>query len=793
MLSVPLRLRGPVTFIGYLLAAKLGLLLVIHAGSVSPIWPPTGIALAAVLLWGRGQVPWIFAAATLANFTNGLAHDHPWAEALGTGAWIGLGNALGPWCAALLLQCLRFNRDFVAVRDVWLLFAVAAVAGAVSAANGVVVLSVCIGLPTASLPTVFATWWIGDSLGYVGFAPALLIRPAEGITRRALVLPLAATLATCLLIGFDPFDFNYWAPIIYLTILPLVWLGVVGGPLAVAYGYVINAVVLVLATNSGHGQLVSGHYYSPLVALSIYLTSEALLAHLLGVWSTMWLRLVRSATAAAALDARFRVLVESTSDAYLLFGKGGVVDANPAALRMLDCPDKDTLLRHDSAAGPALRQSLNRVLAEVARVRQAGLERVTWTHVRPDGVELPVEMSLTTVRLGADEALLVIWHDHSARHQAEQRQELLSKVASQVPGMMFQFERTPDGQVRFPYASDGVLAMFGFTPEQLKATATPAITRIHPDDRRRVMASIADSAATLSEWNCEFRYRHPDGTTRWLHGRANPERRANEAVLWHGFTSIIDEQKEAEERLIQARIEAEQAVRAKADFLAIMSHELRTPLTGVIGMAQLIDQRALPPDEQEMVQVIDGCAQHLLNLINDILDFSRIDAGKIDLERMPSETRRLSADTMAMVRSNAEAKGLALALDCAADVPAWVRIDGTRTRQILANLLGNAVKFTETGSVTLQIAWESGILVWTIRDTGIGISSDAIPRLFTPFSQADASMNRRFGGTGLGLAISYRLAVLMGGSLTVVSTPGVGSTFTLRMPVELVAAPAQIG
>ena len=243
-------------------------------------------------------------------------------------------------------------------------------------------------------------------------------------------------------------------------------------------------------------------------------------------------------------------------------------------------------------------------------------------------------------------------------------------------------------------------------------------------------------------------------------------------------------------RQARAQHEAEAANRAKSAFLAAMSHELRTPMNGVLGVADLLLREPLGPEAREMVGVIRSSSEALLGIIDQILDLAKVEAGRFDLEHLPFDVGELLREVHTLVELAARKKGLTVELVGAEHLGAPRRIgDALRVRQILLNLLGNAVKFTAAGRVALEVRPPDarGGLTLDVVDTGIGIAPDAIARLFAPFSQADASTTRRFGGTGLGLAISRQLAEAMGGTLEVTSTLGVGSRFHLWLP--LAAAP----
>jgi PAS domain S-box-containing protein len=350
-------------------------------------------------------------------------------------------------------------------------------------------------------------------------------------------------------------------------------------------------------------------------------------------------------------------------------------------------------------------------------------------------------------------------------------------------------------------ANGAYTRMLGYGQDEIAGTDALA-GRIHPDDvaaARELRERFQDGAVTA---RFERRMIARDGRIVWVSGHSVRFRDAQGAPHLMTVLEDITEQKEREAALRSAKEQAETASRAKSQFLANMSHEIRTPMNGVLGMTELLLGTPLSDKQRRFADAVYRSGEQLLEIINDILDFSKIEAGKLELDEVDLDPRALIEDVFEMLAPRAHEKRLELACRIAPSVPSAVRGDPVRLRQVLTNLVGNAIKFTERGEVVLEVTAERAgqpdpapacagagapryRLHFVVRDTGIGIRPDALAKLFTVFMQADQTMARRYGGTGLGLAITKQLVELMGGHISAESRVGEGSTF--RFDVVLAA------
>ncbi|MEA2826626.1 MAG: hypothetical protein QOG43_1065 [Actinomycetota bacterium] len=414
-----------------------------------------------------------------------------------------------------------------------------------------------------------------------------------------------------------------------------------------------------------------------------------------------------------------------------------------------------------------------------------GVEHHETVRVRKDGTVVDVSATLSPIEdaYGRIVGIATICRDVTDRKRAEAKFQGLLESAPDAIVVV-----GADGLIRLVNRQTEVL--FGWSRSELVGRPVeqlmPArLAAHHPGQRTSYFANPSVRAMGA---NLELAARRKDGSEFPVDISLSPLE-TEEGVLVSAAVRDVTERKRAEaalldreEQLAAARDEALEASRLKSQFLANMSHEIRTPMNGVLGMAQLLLTGNLEPDQRRRMLLLHESGQSLLTIINDILDVSKMEAGKMELEEANFNLGTTINSVVSLCSSSADDKGLTLTVDVARGIPEVVRGDAFRLRQILVNIVGNAVKFTERGGVALRVTeGEAGNLRFTVRDTGIGLDSSAKAYLLEPFSQADASTTRRFGGTGLGLAICRQLVGLMGGSLDFSSEPGGGTTFWFEL------------
>ena len=395
----------------------------------------------------------------------------------------------------------------------------------------------------------------------------------------------------------------------------------------------------------------------------------------------------------------------------------------------------------------------------------------------------------------------------SARDITEERRakELLRGVTEGLPGALYQMDWPYEGLPRFNFISQGIEGLTGYAPVDLAGDPHKLFALVAEADRARFHESLKVAAATGGDWLCECRIRTIEGEVRWLRGHAVPKRLGRDRV-WNGYLFDITEQKRAEHTLAEAKTAAEAANVAKSTFLATMSHEIRTPMNAVIGMVELLENRAHDADSREMLSVVRSSSGALLTIIDDILDYSKIESGRMEIVTAPGNVAEITHSVTALFAMRAREKGLTIHTDIDADASMTVAVDAVRLWQILLNLMSNAIKFTLRGGVTVRVrvgaatgtadatgARPSHAFHFEVEDTGPGVSQEHQAHLFQPFAQAASTSAQRDSGTGLGLSICRRLAQLMGGTLEMHSTPGQGTSMRLMLPLRRAATAVPVG
>ena len=401
---------------------------------------------------------------------------------------------------------------------------------------------------------------------------------------------------------------------------------------------------------------------------------------------------------------------------------------------------------------------------------------------RKDGKLIDVEIDGVPLALAnGKNGGLVVYQDISERLEAQkalrESEELFRTLSAAAPVGIYRADKNGCST----YANVRLLEMFGLSSEEVFGMGWKSA--IHPEDLPQVMKLREEAIEQRRPYQVSYRLFTPQRVERQVEVKSVPLLdRDHELAGYVGVVEDVTERRQAEKRLEKAKEAAEAASRAKSEFLANMSHEIRTPLNGVIGMTDLALETNLTAEQREYLETVKMSADSLLSVINDILDFSKVEAGRMDLEVIDFNLRELLESTLKTMALRADQKGLELLGEIAPEVPEVLNSDPSRLRQVLLNLVGNAIKFTSRGEVAVRICVDSRegrdcLLKFTVADTGIGIAEAKRDSIFAPFTQADASTTRKYGGTGLGLTISARLVAMMGGAMWVESEEGKGSQF----------------
>jgi PAS domain S-box-containing protein len=490
---------------------------------------------------------------------------------------------------------------------------------------------------------------------------------------------------------------------------------------------------------------------------------------------------VRSQQAVQESEQKFRALFENAAVAILIrhAETGEILEANSQAISAYGFSSLEELRAFDASEQSPYRQALwggeFSLQSYLEQARQQGSARFEWQWQRQDGRVVWEDVFVQPLVLRGIPCWVFTAVDITARKSAEAELEQFFSVALDLLCIA-------DAQGYFRRLNRAWETTLGYSLQELQSR--PFLEWVHPDDLPATQAAMQQLIEEKRLDHFVNRYRTQDGSYRFIEWRASLA-----GSLFYAAGRDITLAKLAEEQMKAAKEAAEAASRAKSEFLATISHEIRTPINAILGMANLLLDTSLDPQQQDWVQTIRYGGEVLLNLINDILDFSKIESQKLELEEIPFSLPQLVEELLDLMAAQAQSKDLELVAWVDPNLPPTLIGDPNRLRQILANLLSNAIKFTPQGEVvvTVEAGERDPEKQWVsvqVQDTGIGIPPEKLDRLFKPFSQVDSSISRQFGGTGLGLAISQRLCQLMGGAIGVESQPGQGSTFRFRIPLK---------
>jgi PAS domain S-box-containing protein len=532
-------------------------------------------------------------------------------------------------------------------------------------------------------------------------------------------------------------------------------------------------------------------------------------------------------------DEQFRLLFSNSTDPhFVLSGTGVIIDCNDAAMDILEADSRadlngrkiSDLAPHQQANGE---ESIDRINKMWAKAQKNGSERFDISMKSFKGEELPLEITLTSVTRSKKKLMLSVWHDLRERNKAElevRKSEQRLNTAQRIAKLGNWQLEVATGKL---WWSQEVFEQCGLEPQKDPPEFKKYIEFLHPEDLNKFVDIIEKAIDTGNGFDFEYRVILPDGKIRHIHAIGKNSMDENgKTVSITGTSQDITERKEAEMEIKKAKdkleslnaelqemnkqleenikksnnlaMEAEQASKAKSEFLANVSHEIRTPLNAILGFSEIMEGLTTDPQQQEYLSSIKNSGKSLLTLINDILDLSKVEAGKLTLEYSAFNPAGAINEISQIFANKIEEKGLSLEINIAQDLPGGIILDETRFRQIMLNLLSNAVKFTEKGSIKISARPENISktrfdFVFSVEDTGIGIPEDQVDKIFGAFEQRDGQSHARFGGTGLGLTITERLALIMNGDISVKSKLDKGSKFKVKLrDVEIAELDAQL-
>ena len=544
------------------------------------------------------------------------------------------------------------------------------------------------------------------------------------------------------------------------------------------------------------GNLAEGHYDTPLPRAGndeigrLAQTFEYMRTRLRDALETTQ----RTLQEAQISEAQQRAVINTMADALIVIDDHGLIQRfNPAAERIFGYDAMEVLDKNVSMLMPEPHASAHD--AYLARYRESGESRLINRTVEVEGRHksgkpVILEMNINEIDTGEQRMFSGTLRDVTETRQRETELRIAAIAFETHEGIVI-----TDPEARIIRVNRAFTKITGYPAEEVIGENPRLLQsgRQTPEFYQQMWHSLLHEGQWAGEiWN---KRKNGEIYPQWASINAVRDADGN-TTHYVGSFMDISELREKERQLARARDEAEAAARAKAEFLSVMSHEIRTPMNGIMGMAQLLSATELDEEQRQYLDTMHNSGKALVELVNDILDFSRIESGRMELEQIPFDLEQTAREVITLLEPGARDKGLELVFLFPESAPRWLTGDPGRIRQILLNLIGNAIKFTEQGQVRLEIDIQeaedpglSGVCL-KIIDSGIGIPPEQQERLFESFTQADASTTRKFGGTGLGLAICRKLIDLMGGQIELESQPGKGTCFTvsLTLPPVIEAA-----
>jgi PAS domain S-box-containing protein len=777
----------------YFLGGLLGKQGTFLSGSTVLVWPPAGIALAAILLFGYRFWPGVALGAVLFACINGTPFGF---FTLGTA----IGNTMGAIiCTFLLRQISGFNNSMERTRDVTSYIALACFLGTtVNAAFNVVGLIYSGGASWDDLATDTIAWWVPNALAALVVAPLIITWGAPSARRWNRRLIAEAIVCGFGLVGGTWLSFNSWIvqgiqnyPLAYLPFPFLVWGALRFGPRGATVGTLLVSVMAVCSLLQGTGPFVTHAEKDSLMLIGSYIGILAITNLLLAAGAAERRQAER---AVSESEKRFRAVVEDQTDMICRFKPDGLlVFVNEAFCRFHGRPAHEligknffkTLSEEDAAIPLSYVNSLPKeepVVSFDHRLRSPE-KVIVWHQYRirrlfsenGDTFEFQAVIQDITQRKQSEDAL---------RASEEKYRSLIDNIPDVVWTANFNREVI--------YIGGNVEKVLGYTSAELMADGRKLwIDRVHPEDSERVTSAYHALFAKNENFDVEYRVRRKDGEWIWLHDRALNTRWRAGGMCADGVFLDITHRRQSEDALQRAKEAAEAANLAKSQFLANMSHELRTPLNAIIGFSEVLTDKLfgeLNDRQFKYTNNILTSGRHLLQLINDILDLAKVESGRAELLCTTFNVAKVLQDAHSIVKTLGNKKSIALEFNVAPDLPA-LYADEAKFKQILYNLLSNAIKFTPDGgkvSVTAALSTPGECLRISVADTGIGIKPQDHARVFREFEQVDSSYGRQQQGTGLGLALTKRLVEMHGGQIQVQSEgiEGLGSIFTFAIPLR---------